>query len=340
MHKIIKELHVPKVILRYIMMIFLDMNTIKNIILHVKIMNVLDNHSKNILDKTRRGFIWNCKKGYLDVAQWMYNLRISFNICTNGKENGENVENAFKLSCANGHLTVAQWLFSLDTTNINIHADNEFAFKKSCEYGHFVVAQWLYDLCEKDQNKIDINDDYYYAYRYSCLNGHLAIAQWLHELRMVRNIQLLDQLDQHALGLAGEIIDQYVFGLACENGHLHIVKWLYSLGTINIRAHKDTAFKKSCEYGHLDVAQWLYYLGRGQHDEINQHDGINQHDNIDIINIHDSDEYAFRWSCIHGHLDVAQWLYSLGQINVCAAHKAVLQYSTETVLDWLNQIVL
>ena len=53
---IIKKNNVPKVILRYIMMNFLDIKSIKNLVLIVKEMNVLDNYSKNILEKQK----WIC----------------------------------------------------------------------------------------------------------------------------------------------------------------------------------------------------------------------------------------------------------------------------------------
>ena len=34
------------------------------------------------------------------------------------------------------------------------------------------------------------------------------------------------------------------------------------------------------------------------------------------INIHIENEYAFRWACDNGHLQVAQWLYSLDTDNI------------------------
>jgi len=34
------------------------------------------------------------------------------------------------------------------------------------------------------------------------------------------------------------------------------------------------------------------------------------------VNIHIFNEYPFRWACQKGHLEVAQWLYSLGDVNI------------------------
>ena len=74
MINLIEKLNVPKVILRYIMMNFLDLDTIKNIILTIKEMNVLDNYSKELLSNAKNGFNLNCVRGNLNVAQWLYFL--------------------------------------------------------------------------------------------------------------------------------------------------------------------------------------------------------------------------------------------------------------------------
>ena len=55
-------------------------------------MNILDNYSNN--------FNWNCKKGYLNVAKWLY----SFNNVNIHADN----EYIFRLSCHNGNLNIAK----------------------------------------------------------------------------------------------------------------------------------------------------------------------------------------------------------------------------------------
>ena len=122
MINVINKLDVPKVILRYIMMNFLDLTTINNLLLTIKEMNVLDNYSKDILVKAKHGFIWNCMHGNLAVAKWLY-WSCDINIHANN-------EDAFTWSCACGHLTIAKWLYSLD--KVNIHANYEQAFRSSC----------------------------------------------------------------------------------------------------------------------------------------------------------------------------------------------------------------
>ena len=87
----IHKLKIPKVILRFIMMNFLDFNTIANLLFAVKEMNVLDNYSKDLLTKAKNGFIWNCQRGHLTVAKWIY----SHNEVDIHADN----EIAFKLCC-------------------------------------------------------------------------------------------------------------------------------------------------------------------------------------------------------------------------------------------------
>ena len=127
----IHKLRLPKVILRYIMMNFLDLNTIANLLFVVKEMNVLDNYSKDLLDKAKNGFIWNCKRGHLTVTKWLYSIG-DVNIHADN-------ESAFRWSCEKGHLTVAKWLYSID--KVDIHARSEFAFQFSCANNHLIIAQ-------------------------------------------------------------------------------------------------------------------------------------------------------------------------------------------------------
>ena len=202
--QILRRLRVPKVILRYIMMKFLDLRTIKNLLLIVKEMNVLDNYSKDLILAAARGFEWNCKKGNLDVAMWLYARRSSSNISFN-------LEKAFEVACGNDHLTVAKWLYSIG--GVNIHADNEYAFRWACRSGHIDVAQWLYCI-----SGVNIHADNEYAFRCACRSGHIDVAQWLYSIGGV-NI--------HA-------DNEHAFVSSSKNGHLVIAQWLFSLGNINI----------------------------------------------------------------------------------------------------------
>ena len=180
----IRILKVPKVILRYIMMNFLDLLTIKNLLLTVKEMNVLDDYSKDLLEKSKNGFSWSCENGHLAVAKWLLRLgtTCSHPTCPSGTRYvlGDvnihaNDEYAFRYSCENGHLATAKWLYCL--SGVNIHANDEWAFGCSCANGHLDVAKWLYSL-----GGINIHADGEYAFGCSCENGHLDVAKWLYSL--------------------------------------------------------------------------------------------------------------------------------------------------------------
>src|SRR5581483_1049189 len=80
---IIKNLCVPRVILRYIMMNYLDLTSIKTIILNIKEMNVLDNFNKTILSNAKHGLVQNCRYGNLSTVQYLVELGNSHRLSPN-----------------------------------------------------------------------------------------------------------------------------------------------------------------------------------------------------------------------------------------------------------------
>src|SRR5581483_6525811 len=80
---VIKKLRVPRVILRYIMMNYLDLASIKTIILNIKEMNVLDDFSKTVLSNAKYGLSWNCEKGHLSTVQYLVSVRNSHRLSPN-----------------------------------------------------------------------------------------------------------------------------------------------------------------------------------------------------------------------------------------------------------------
>ena len=133
-----------------------------------------------LVDRTNQDkFIWACKKGHFEVAQWIYL------ICQiPGQSSGEffggiNIQTrddyVFRWTCVRGHIEVAQWLYSLG--GVNIHVCDEEAFRLACLRGHLEVAQWLYSL-----GGIDIYTQNEYAFKYACSYGRLEVAKWLWSL--------------------------------------------------------------------------------------------------------------------------------------------------------------
>ena len=57
----------------------------------------------------------------------------------------------------------------------------------------------------------------------------------------------------------------------------------------------DYRFIEACKFGNLNLAQGLYKTHQ--------------------IDIHADDEYAFRWSCENGHIEIAKWLLTLDKFD-------------------------
>ena len=227
---IIRQANVPKVILRYIMMNFLDLMSIKRLILTVREMNVLDNYSKNFLANVAKGFFWNYKNDRLDVVQWLYYI---------DNANIPKKQEAFLICCENSSIAVAQWLYSLDKSAIDIHYGDDLAFRNACQSGRLKVAQWLYSLGGVN---IHANDDV--IFNVSCVNNHLDVAKWLYS---IGNIDVI-----------GSIIDvngcsDFLFRCSCNMGHLEVAQWIYSLGNVDIHAKDDYVFKCSTN----EIKKWL-----------------------------------------------------------------------------------
>ena len=94
---------------------------------------------------------------------------------------------------------------------------------------------------------------------------------------------------------------------------MDVAKWLISLGSVNIHANDEYAFRESCRNGHMDVAKWLISLGG--------------------VNIHANNEYAFRGACGNGHMDIAKWLFSLG-----ANINKDIYCGNDDIREWINSL--
>src|SRR5581483_9498181 len=131
---VIKKLNVPRVILRYIMMNYLDLASIKTIMLNIKEMNVLDNFSKTILSNAKYGLSWNCQNGHLSTVQYLVSGGADIHAFDN---------DAVRLASENGHLSMVQYLVSLGA---DIHADYNCAVRWASENGHISIVQYLVSI--------------------------------------------------------------------------------------------------------------------------------------------------------------------------------------------------
>ena len=137
---------------------------------------------------------------------------------------------------------------------------------------------------------------------------------------------------------------------AIITNNIDVCKYLVNECRFNVNVYMDYTFQYSCnECCNLDMAKWLYSVGVLSRESIqsafstacrsgrlNVAQWLFSLGNIDI---HIDDEYAFRWSCSNGKLDVAKWLHSIGNINIHDrdndAFKWSCIYNRVEVAEWL-----
>lgn len=69
-------------------------------------------------------------------------------------------------------------------------------------------------------------------------------------------------------------------------------------GTVKLELTENKIYNnffKACQNDSIDIAKFLYFKHK--------------------IDIHFNDEYAFYLSCVNNHLEIAEWLIELGEIN-------------------------
>lgn len=144
----------------------------------------------------------------------------------------------------------------------------------------------------------------------ACNEGQINIIKWL---IAINNTKYYYRLNYENL-----------FYDACINGHSEMAKYLASLDKNVMTADNiKYVFCRVCEYGKFDIAKWFYSMYQ--------------------IDIHQFNDYAFRWSCINGHKDISEWLYSLsnGTISNDNMYDAFVNSCTGNHLElakWLFEI--
>ena len=173
---------------------------------------------------------------------------------------------------------------------------HQIFFDRVCGSGYLILAKWLNYFYEN----LDINS----AFIASCQYGYIDIAKWLCQLNKNNKIDI-----------------NYSFIASCENNHIDVAKWLYQLyNNVSI----DDAFINICKNGNMssiniieiqesntleyvpigETIKWLYSLFDTDKFELE----YDEHGNNFI-------EYSGIIVCVYGQLDIAKWLYSMGNIN-------------------------
>ena len=308
-----------------------------------------DDESDEELDVLKHAFIFTCKNGHLEVAQWLESVIsdvYSSDYRWNPKKVNEYGRCAFKIACKNNQLEIAKWLVSiiLDNVKRDRHGSLWYPFHTTdglldaCMKGYIDIVKWiLTDNLQYINTYIrgyERYDELYYyygvAFRTACEYGHLELAKWLVSVKP--NIKF---------SFSKEIFPPYdrdALRFACKNGHLEVAKWLISIenevvvcndeierrmNTVENSSsfEKNNAFIISCKNGHLEVAQWLFSIKPD-------------------IDISANNEYIFKEVISRGYLEMAKWLFSVKPDinitnNINNAFKNACVYNRWEIVQWL-----
>lgn len=329
---IIKKCQVPNCILRYIMMNFLDLGSIETIMLTVKEMNVLDSHNRDFLTSAKRGYLYLCKTGKLNIIQWMYKHHdYEFLIDDVDSYKYEDIDelerNGLKIACVNGHLNLVKWLCKKFHPSIcgsddgrNNNYLRNILFIKACANGHIHVAKWLLEIGEGTRSGTRHSLDNINFYKHDSCNSlnntPLVVASSNNFVDIVQWLLELDATNGYYRNIFKNILEKSLND-ACINGHLDVSKLLWNYNKIE---YDFIIFKKVCKEGHLSVAQWLHTICVDKeklhkyiclNDDENDDKGVFEDDN----GVFEDDNGVFELACTNGHWNVVQWLYTICDNN-------------------------
>lgn len=100
----------------------------------------------------------------------------------------------------------------------------------------------------------------------------------------------------------------------CNDGYLGLAKWIYNFAKIempNTNIDISNMFRTLCRYGKKEAAEWIYNLSLVE--------------NIKI-DVRECNDYAFKYSCIKGHKDVAEWLCTIDTNFMIIYNDGKMQY--------------
>ena len=182
-------------------------------------------------------------------------------------------------------------------------------FRWSCSEGHFETLKQLYYM--KNQTKKKINLLYHELDIYKCALDHnqLEIFQWLFQIERMKLAHQVE-LFQYALGKSYSlIIAQWIYSRIFQEEFSKYLNVKETLGWI-------------CEQNHPDIFDWV----------------------LSIIPKIDSESYsnAFMIACYNGHLELAQKIYLLGEVDLYYRHTGCFRFTISSgyleIAKWIYSL--
>lgn len=270
-------------------------------------------------------FIDVCENGYLNVAQWLFEVNSTIRIL-------HSHDSSFQLACENGRLDVAQWLLEINPS-MNVYDGRSFAFRMACGNGHLDVAKWLFEI----NPLMNISEMNNYAFINACENGYLNVAKWLFEINPTIHIT--------------DSCYQFLFHKICTNGHLHIMQWLYqTMKNSNKYIEWNYLLHIAFMESHADFAKWLLSIQLKKFSINKRRDTeifltICQVGNLDTLRLflsikpHLLKNVTNISACCSSNINIAQWLFKI-KPNISITNQSIKnnKNNNQHVIEWLQTI--
>lgn len=271
-------------------------------------------HNEFESDDINDAFLSASSNGQLHIIKWLYfNYDIIIDYCYD-RDMFDTSYTPFILACKNNHIGVAKWLFQ---KGVKIHLFSDAAMDFACRRSNFKIMEWLFTI---DKN-----------YDLQCEHYSIDVLKWLH----IRGFKLINKKNSilkracftnnlkkfkfmHSIG--AKIRDDD-FITVYRNGSHDVLKWIVSNG---LKTHMIyDAFIWMCGAGNLKMINWFISNGleirdnapfiqacRSNKSEVIQWFIDNYEMDSDTMNI------AFELCCKNGNLEMAQLIYSKGNVKI------------------------
>jgi hypothetical protein len=255
------------------------------------------NNNIDIHHRDDFSFIVACDRGYLGIAQWLWNLSVELKSPINIHIEHD-ITTPFVFAIRSKNLELVKWLWNL-SHEIKLPYDfselKDKAFSASCRSGSLDIAQWLWDLSIKLNLSINIHDSRESNFLWACCYS-LEFAKWLWKICNDINSPIDINIKNNNIfkNICISSINQD------EDEILELIKWLW-----NISIELGKPFE-------LDSLTFCYTMGNGRSKIAKWFWETAQNMNIKI-DIHADDDRAFIWGCHQCNLEGVKWLHKISK---------------------------